>query len=118
FRYTDENLGSLAIWVVTIPVMALMVAVMKYRADSAMDEVLRRERDHSASLAASLAERTRAEAALRALFERNLAGIFRSRRDRRILEANAALIHLLGFKSRDELLASNTSSSTWTSGIG
>jgi len=107
FRYTDENLGSVAIWVVTIPVMALMVAVMKYRADHAMDEVLRRERDHSASLAASLAERTRAEAALRALFERNLAGIFRSRRDGRILEANAALIHLLGFKSRDELLASN-----------
>jgi len=105
FEYTDENLWSVAIWIVTIPIMALMAAVMKHRADHAMDEVLRRERDHSAALAASLAERTRAEAALRALFERNLAGIFRSRRDGRILEANAALVHLLGFTSRDELLA-------------
>lgn len=105
--YTDENLRRLVVWVVTIPVMAWMVAVMKHRADHALDEVLRRERDHSASLAASLAERTRAEAALRSLFERNLAGIFRSRRDGRILEANAALVHLLGFKSREELLARN-----------
>jgi len=107
FRYTDENLRRVIVWVVVIPLMALMVAVMKRRADHALDEVLRRERDHSASLAASLAERTRAEATLRSLFERNLAGIFRSRRDGRILEANAALVHLLGFKSRDELLARN-----------
>jgi len=61
-----------------------------------------------------ISERKRAERALRAseeryrlLFERNLAGIFRSRRDGRILEANAALVHLLGFKSREELLARN-----------
>lgn len=107
WRYTDENLRRVVVWIVTIPVMALMVAIMKRRTDHALDEVLRRERDHSASLAASLAERTRAETALRALFERNLAGIFRSRRDGRILEANAALVHLLGFKSRDELLAHN-----------
>lgn len=107
FRYTDENLRRGIVWFVTIPVLALMVALMKQRADHALDEVLRRERDHSASLAASLTERTRAEAALRALFERNLAGIFRSRRDGRILECNAALVHLLGFTSREELLARN-----------
>ncbi len=106
-RYTDENLRSVIVWFVTIPAMVLMVALMKRRADHALDEVLRRERDHSASLAASLAERTRAETALRALFERNLAGIFRSRRDGRLLECNSALVHLLGFASRDEVLASN-----------
>ena len=107
FRYSGENLRRVVVWAVTIPVMALMVSMMKRRADHALDEVLRRERDHSASVAASLAERTRAEAALRSLFERNLAGIFRSRRDGRILEANAALVHLLGFTSREELLARN-----------
>lgn len=107
FRYTDEDLRRVIVWFVTIPVLALMVALMKQRADHALDEVIRRERDHSASLAASLTERTRAEAALRALFERNLAGIFRSRRDGRILECNAALVHLLGFTSREELLARN-----------
>jgi len=106
-RYTDENLRRVIVWLSTIPAMVVMVALMKRRADHALDEVLRRERDHSASLAASLAERTRAEAALRALFERNLAGIFRSRRDGRILECNSALVHLLGFASRDEVLARN-----------
>ncbi len=107
FRYSGENLRRVLVWVVTIPAMVLMVAAMKRRADHALDEVLRRERDHSASLEASLAERTRAEASLRSLFERNLAGIFRSRRDGRFLEANAALVHLLGFNSREELLAHN-----------
>ncbi|MGH7353328.1 MAG: PAS domain S-box protein [Candidatus Rokuibacteriota bacterium] len=107
FRYTDENLRRAVVWFVTIPLMALMLISMRRRTDHAMDEILRRERDHSASLAASLAERTRAEASLRALFERNLAGIFRSRHDGRILECNAAIVHLLGFASREELLARN-----------
>ena len=107
FRYSDENLRRVILWVAAFATLALMVAIMKRRADHALDEVLRRERDHSASVAASLAERSRTEAALRALVERNLAGIFRSRRDGKLLEANAALVHLLGFKSREELLACN-----------
>ena len=106
-HYTDENLRRALIWLVAIPLMALMLIAMRRRTDHAMDEILRRERDHSAALAASLAERTRTEASLRALFERNLAGIFRSRHDGRILECNAALVHLLGFTSREELLARN-----------
>lgn len=106
-RYTEEGLRRVTVWIVAIPAMVLMVAAMKRRADHALDEILRRERDHSASLAASLAERTRAEATLRVLFERNLAGIFRSRQDGRILECNAALVHLLGYASREDLLARN-----------
>lgn len=65
-------------------------------------------------LAATLAERRRAEEALRTsedrhrlLFERNLAGTFRSRRDGLILECNDAFVHLLGYTSRAEVLAHN-----------
>jgi PAS domain S-box-containing protein len=106
-RYTDENLRLVIVWFVTIPLMSLMLIIMRRRADHALDQILRRERDHSASLAASLAERTRAEGSLRALFDRNLAGIFRSRYDGRILECNPALVHLLGFTSREALVARN-----------
>jgi len=107
FHYSVENVRRVILWLAVVPALAWTVAVMKRRTDHALDEVLRRERDHSASLAASLAERTRAETALRALFERNLAGIFRSRRDGRILECNGALVHLLGFASREDVLARN-----------
>ena len=106
-RYTRDDLRGLLMWAVTIPVMVFMVAVMKLRADRASDEIVRRERDHSAALAASLLQRTRAEESLRALFDRNLAGIFRSRRDGRILECNTAFAHVLGFASRDEVLTHN-----------
>jgi len=58
-------------------------------------------------LAASLAERVRAEQALRGLFERNLAGIFRSRRDGRMLECNTVFVQLLGYASREEVLTHN-----------
>ena len=94
-------------WAMIMPVTVVIIAVMKRRADRASDEIVRREREHSVSLAASLAERTRAEQALRGLFERNLAGIFRSRRDGRMLECNMAFVLLLGYTSREELLAHN-----------
>jgi PAS domain S-box-containing protein len=114
FRYSEENLRRLLVWVVATVAMVVMVGVMKRRGDRASDEIVRRERDHSASLGDSLAQRRRAEEALRTseeryrlLFERNLAGIFRARRDGRMLECNAAFFHLLGYTSRDELLAHN-----------
>ena len=94
-------------WAMIMPVTVVIIAVMKRRADRASDEIVRREREHSVSLAASLAERTHAEQALRGLFERNLAGIFRSRRDGRMLECNMAFVLLLGYTSREELLAHN-----------
>jgi PAS domain S-box-containing protein len=107
FGFTDQALGRVIMWAVIMPVTVVIIAVMKRRADRASDEIVRREREHSVSLAASLSERTRAEQALRGLFERNLAGIFRSRRDGRMLECNMAFVLLLGYTSRDELLAHN-----------
>ncbi len=107
FRLTDDGLGRVIVWAVILPVAVVIVALMKGRADRASDEIVRREREHSVSLAASLAERTRAEQTLRALFERNLAGIFRARRDGRMLECNSAFVQILGYKSREEVLAHN-----------
>jgi PAS domain S-box-containing protein len=107
FRFTDQALGRVIVWAVIMPVTVVIIAVMKRRTDRASDEIVRREREHSVSLAASLAERTRTEQALRGLFERNLAGIFRSRRDGRMLECNMAFVQLLGYTSREELLAHN-----------
>src|SRR5262249_51580159 len=75
FRFTDEALGRVLVWAVILPVTVVIIALMKRRADRASDEIVRREREHSVALAASLADRVRAEQALRGLFERNLAGI-------------------------------------------
>jgi len=61
----------------------------------------------STGLEAALAERRRSEESLRALFDRNLAGMFRSRRDGRVLECNVAFARLLGYRSREEVLACN-----------
>jgi PAS domain S-box-containing protein len=107
FPFTDQALGRVIVWALVLPVTVMIIALMKRRAERASDEIVRREREHSVSLAASLAERTRAEQALRGLFERNLAGIFRSRRDGRMLECNTAFVQILGYKSREELLAHN-----------
>jgi diguanylate cyclase (GGDEF)-like protein/PAS domain S-box-containing protein len=56
-------------------------------------------------------QRHRTEAALRGseqqhrlLFERNLAGVYRTTIDGRILDCNEALARILGFSSRDELM--------------
>ncbi len=57
-------------------------------------------------------QRHRTEAALRGseqrhrvLFERNLAGVYRTTIDGRILECNDAMASILGFSSREELMA-------------
>ena len=107
FGFTGEALGRVLVWAVIMPVTVVIIALMKRRADRASDEIVRREREHSVELAASLAERVRAEQALRGLFERNLAGIFRSRRDGRVLECNTVFVQLLGYTSREEILTHN-----------
>jgi PAS domain S-box-containing protein len=45
------------------------------------------------------------EARYRLLFDRNVAGVFRSTSDGRMLDCNDALVYYLGYGSRDELLA-------------
>jgi PAS domain S-box-containing protein len=50
-------------------------------------------------------QREASEARYRLLFDRNVAGVFRSTLDGRILDCNEALVHYLGYDSRDELLA-------------
>jgi PAS domain S-box-containing protein len=42
------------------------------------------------------------------LFERNVAGVFRTTLDGRILDCNDALVSYLGYSSREELLAHET----------
>src|SRR5439155_3215703 len=40
----------------------------------------------------------------RLLFDRNLAGVFRTARDGRVIECNEAFARMLGYHSRDEVL--------------
>ena len=49
-------------------------------------------------------ERQASEERYRLLFDRNVAGVFRSTLDGRILDCNDALVRYLGYDSRDELL--------------
>jgi PAS domain S-box-containing protein len=46
-----------------------------------------------------------AETRYRELFDRNLAGIFRASRDGRILDCNEAMVRILGYASREEVMA-------------
>ena len=69
------------------------------------------------------ADRRRAEEALRAsevryrrLFERNLAGVFRSTVDGRFLECNPAFAHIFGYDSPEELLATPAGALYWKAG--
>jgi PAS domain S-box-containing protein len=105
--YPGDNLRRLVVWAVSLPAIVVMIGTLKRRAECASDEIVRRERDRATGLEAALGERRRSEESLRALFDRNLAGMFRSRRDGRVLECNAAFVRLLGYRSREEVLACN-----------
>jgi PAS domain S-box-containing protein len=71
------------------------------------DGVLAVVRDVTERRAAQEALR-RSEQHYRRLFERNLAGVFRTSIEGRFLEANQALARIFGFPSREELLAGST----------
>jgi PAS domain S-box-containing protein len=105
--YAGDNLRRLVIWAISLPAVVVMIGTLKHRAECASDEIVRRERERSGALETALAERRRSEESLRALFERNLAGMFRSRRDGRVLECNDAFVRLLGYPSREQVLAHN-----------
>jgi PAS domain S-box-containing protein len=56
-------------------------------------------------LADQFRERGLSEERYRMLFERNIAGVFRTTRDGRILDCNDAFVRTLGYDSKEELLA-------------
>jgi PAS domain S-box-containing protein len=58
--------------------------------------------------AREFAERKGSEERYRLLFEQNVAGVFRTTPDGRILDCNQALVASLGYDSRDDLLARDT----------
>ena len=80
-RWTDETLGLLR-----ITGEMLVSALERSRTYSALRESERRHR---------------------LLFERNLAGVYRDSLDGRMLECNDAMARLLGYASREEVLAIN-----------
>ena len=53
-------------------------------------------------------EKRKSEERYRLLFEQNVAGVFRSTRDGRILDCNEALVKSFGYASREELMAQPT----------
>ena len=70
----------------------------------------------SSQVAAAIERKQAADALLnsekrfRLLFEQNLAGVFRSLPDGRLLECNNAFARMLGYDSRDEIIGVNTKS--------
>ena len=58
-------------------------------------------------LGRDVSDRKDSEARYRLLFERNLAGVYRSTSDGRILDCNDACARLFGYDSREELLGAN-----------
>jgi PAS domain S-box-containing protein len=60
------------------------------------------------SQARAFQERRASEERYRLLFERNVAGVFRSTRDGRILDCNDALATYFGYSSREEFMAQPT----------
>ncbi|HQR66966.1 MAG TPA: EAL domain-containing protein [Thermoanaerobaculia bacterium] len=97
-----SNIGQATRWlrsllVKTITALALLVTALAVWASWRVGRLLK---GHERTLAAS-------ERRYRLLFERNLAGLYRSTLDGRILECNSALARILGYPSREEVLALN-----------
>jgi PAS domain S-box-containing protein len=109
FHYTDENLRRVVVWGVTTPLMAIMVGVLKARAERGVE--VSREKD---VLAEQMSGRHQAaqvlqesETRYRTLFESVPVGVLRTTPAGQILDANPAVVRLFGFPDRDALLATN-----------
>ena len=83
--------------VATLIVLAILATAIAAAVSVHVARLLRKR-------ARSLAD---SERRYRLLFERNLAGLYRSTLDGRILECNSALARILGYPSREEVLALN-----------
>ena len=122
FSFTDDTTLRIAALALASFGMAVMVGLLKHRADRIAKETLEREREHAATLGAALAEREGAAEAARAseeryrsLFEGSLAGVFRVNRDDCLLECNESVLRILGYGSRDEALGDRVRSFYWDS---
>ncbi len=93
-RFPPENLPRFLLLLVLAPLMALLVGLLKHRADRLAIEAVRRERQQAEALRSS-------EERYRALFERSLAGVFRAGRDDRLLDCNDAVVRIVGYASRE-----------------
>lgn len=107
----DMNIGSIAVAPLTDhngPVGVLMVYSKRTQAFDDLDVyALRLVAGMTSSalmLASELRERKTSEEHYRLLFEQNVAGVFRTGIDGRILDCNDALVHVFGYGSKDELL--------------
>lgn len=96
------NLGQATRWLrrLLVNVIAGLTLLMTALAVWVSLRVGRLLKGHERTLAAS-------ERRYRLLFERNLAGLYRSTLDGRILECNSALARTLGYPSREEILELN-----------
>jgi two-component system, sensor histidine kinase and response regulator len=90
-----STLGTVGITIVTLLVLGLAV----------ITSVVDRQYSAQASQLAATEQR------YRLLFERSLAGVYRITMDGRILDCNDACARILGYASREELLANNVAAS-------
>jgi PAS domain S-box-containing protein len=115
FHYNDENFRRVVVWGVTTPIMAIIVGILKSRVER-VSEALRENAvlQANAALAEQAVGRRRAEQVLqesetryRTLFESVPVGLVRTTPAGQILDANAAMVRILGFPDRETLIARN-----------
>jgi len=97
-HYTADNFRRVVVWAVTMPATVVMVGLLKRRAEHTLE--ITKEN-------AVLAGQVQAERRYRGLFNSVPIGLFRTSPDGTILDANPALVDMLGFPSREALLAVN-----------
>ncbi|MBI1846702.1 MAG: PAS domain S-box protein [Candidatus Rokubacteria bacterium] len=110
---TSAAIVRVALLAVIAPALGVLAGTLRDRARRLEADRLREATAQADTLLTALATQRRTEASLREverryhlLFERNLAGIYRTTRDGRVLEANDAFARLLGVSRQDVLAMS------------